>query len=207
MYEKNQQYLKMMQDIYDVSHRLGIKTYIWGGFAVDILYGGLTREHGDLDGFTENLLENRVQLTEQYEALGYKVSYLEEFWMLCIEKGDVHAAFNSVKNIGGIAHWYHIGPQGTMFFPYEWLDSKARLFYNTPVYTCGLNFIYLLKSNVRLGHAEWQPREKDNADITILENLLIANETDKNEIKKRVWSFNPFWYAKGYEAYFYPIFI
>ena len=75
----NQGYLEMMRDIFRVSEELGIRSYVWGGFAVDILQGSFTREHGDLDCFTENLAENRERLQQRYEALGYEVHYMEEF--------------------------------------------------------------------------------------------------------------------------------
>ena len=206
MTSKNQQYLDTLQDIYTVSSSLGLKTFIWGGFAVDILHGSFTREHGDLDGFTENLVENIDALKHQYESLGYSIKYyLEEFWMLSIEKGKIHATFNSVRNIDGIAHWHHAGPRGTVFFPYEWLDDTPALFYGVPVYTFGINMAYILKTNVRLISPEWQPREKDKADIAILEQILSARGISKDEITKKVWSHNPYWYAKGYEEYFLPI--
>ena len=205
MKNNNQKYLEIIQDIYTVSSRLGLKTFIWGGFAVDILHGSFTREHDDLDGFTENLVENIDALKYQYESLGYSIKfYLEEFWMLSIEKDGVHATFNTVRNIAGIAHWHHAGPRGTVFFPYEWLDDKPTLFYEIPVYTFGINMAYILKTNVKLISPEWQPRDKDKADIAILEELLSARGINKNEILKKVWSHNPYWYAKGYEEYFLP---
>jgi hypothetical protein len=202
---KNQKYLEMMNDIFRISDILGLKTYIWGGFAVDMLHGEFTREHGDLDCFTENLVENRNALQQQFQTLGYSVNYLDDFWMLQIEKGDVHATFNSVRNIDGIAHWHHAGSHGTVFFPYDWLDEAPRVFYETPVYTFGERMAYILKTNVHLISAEWKLRDKDYSDIAILEQLLNSLNVDINEIKKKVWSHNPYWYAKGYEDYYFPI--
>ena len=208
MTAKTKQHLTLMKDIYTVSAELNVKSYVWGGYAVDIIYGELTREHSDLDCFTENLVENLPMLTQKYKALGYVVSYLEDFWMLRIEKGDDHAAFNTVRNIGGIAHWHHVGPQGTVFFPYEWLDKEPRLFYGLPAYTWGAEMAYIVKSNTRLVNPEWadhQLRDKDKADILILEKILSSRGICTDDIKKRVWSHNPFWYAKGYEKYYFPI--
>lgn len=79
------------------------------------LTGQIPREHGDLDCFTENLAENWEKLRQQYGNLGYDVYYMEEFWLPRIEKGGLHASFNSMKNIDGIAHWYHAGSHGTVF--------------------------------------------------------------------------------------------
>lgn len=202
---RNQEYLKIMEDIYHVSQKSGLKSFVWGGFAVDILQGEFTREHGDLDCFTEKLDENREMLRQQYEALGYSVSYMEEFWMLRIEKNGMHASFNSVRDIDGIAHWYHIGPRGTVYFPYDWLDRTPRLFYGIPVYTIGEKMAYVLKSSARLLNPEWRMREKDCADIARLERLLDMKAEEREEIKKKVWSHNPYWYARGYEECYYPI--
>jgi len=209
MTHKTKQHLKMMKDIYTVSSELGIKTFVWGGYAVDILHGELTREHSDLDCFTENLVENLDALKEKYEARGYAIGfYYDDFWMLNIKKGDVHATFNTVRNIGGIAHWHHAGPQGTVFFPYAWLDNEPRLFYSAHVYTFGIEMAYVLKTNVKLVSPEWaqkEPREKDKADILILEQILSSRGICKDDIKKKVWSHNPYWYELGYEEYYFPI--
>ena len=205
MTSKAQAHLKLMQDIYKISTHHGFKTFIWGGYAVDILHGQLTREHSDLDCFTESLAENKDILTSAYEAQGYTVKYLEDFWMLIIEKDGVSATFNSVRNIDNIAHWHHAGLHGTVFFPYEWLDNEPRLFYGVPAYSIGVELAYLLKTNVKLISAEWQMREKDRADAAILEQILVSKGICKNEIRKKVWSHNPYWYAKGYAEYYYPI--
>lgn len=205
MGSKNQEYLKMMKDIYHVSEILGLKSFVWGGFVIDILQGEFTREHGDLDCFTEHLAENWLILQRQYEALGYSVSYMEEFWMLRIEKNGIHASFNSVRNIDGIAHWYHIGPRGTVYFPYDWLDQKPRLFYEIPVYTIGEKMAYVLKTSVSLLNPEWRLRERDHLDIAMLERMLDRKEENIKEIRKRVWSHNPYWFTKGYDEYYYPI--
>lgn len=207
----NQGYLEMLGDIFHVSEELGIRSYVWGGFAVDILQGRFTREHGDLDCFTENLAENWEELWQQYESLGYDACYMKEFWLLRIEKDGLHASFNSMKNIDGIAHWYHAGPHGTVFFPYDWLDERPRTFCGTPVRTIGERLTYVLKTNAHLLNPEWELREKDLTDIATLERLLmeggysVDKEESIGEIKKRVWSHTPFWYARGYEEYYFPI--
>ncbi|MCL2488160.1 MAG: hypothetical protein FWE80_05695 [Oscillospiraceae bacterium] len=205
MDDNNQKLLAILRDIYAVSAELGLKSYVWGGFAADILHGAFTREHRDLDCFTENLTDHIDTLKTRYEALGYTVNYLENFWMLQIYKDGVHAAFNCVKNIGGIAHWYHAGRHGTVFFPFDWLDKEPLVFYGARVYTIGVPLLYILKTNVRLLHAEWQTRDKDLADIALLEPLLASQKINIADFRKKVWSHNPIWYANGYEEYYYPI--
>ena len=200
-----QKYLDMLRDIYAVSAELGIKSFIWGGFAVDILYGKPTREHSDLDCFTENLVENIGVLESRYESLGYTIRYSEDFWMLRILKDGVETTFNTVRNVDGIAHWHHAGPHGTVFFPFEWLDGKPSSFCSVPAYTCGVRLAYALKTNPRLLRAEWETRPKDQADIEVLEEIIASRGIDKEDIKRKVWGHTPYWYAKGYPEYYYPI--
>ena len=113
--------------------------------------------------------------------------------------------FNTVKSIDGIAQWYHAGPHGMVVFPYEWLDEKPTDFYGSPAYTYGIEMAYLLKNNVKLISPMWQLRDKDRADIAVLESILLARDINKEDIKKKVWSYNPYWYAKGYDEYFLPM--
>jgi len=204
--DKNREFLKIMKDIYDVSNAFGIKTYIWGGFAVDILNGGFTREHGDLDCTTENLVENLGDLKDKYTSLGYSVNYLEDFWMLQITNEDgLNATFNTVRNVDGIAHWHLIGPHGTVFFPYEWLDKTVRSFNDLSVYTVGAHLSYVIKANVKLISPEWKIRDKDKADMVILERILSSNGINKKVVEEKVWSHHPYWFTKGYLDYFFPI--
>jgi len=48
-------------------------------------------------------------------------------------------------------------------------------------------------------------KEKDKKDITVLEQILLSKNINTDEIKKKIWSHNPYWYAKGYNEYFFPI--
>jgi len=67
---------------------------------------------------------------------------------------------------------------------------------------------YIVKTNTHLVNAEWakqELREKDRADILILEQVLVAKGIDINDARKKVWSHNPFWYAKGYDEYYFPV--
>ena len=80
--EKNEQYLHLLMDIYDISTSLHVRTYIWGGMSIDIWENRFIREHGDLDGFTEKLIENLDALTVAYENRGYTASFEQAFSML-----------------------------------------------------------------------------------------------------------------------------
>ena len=197
----------MMKDIYEISSELGLKTYLWGGFAVDILTGKLTREHGDLDCFSENLVSNITDLKAAYEKRGYKVNYLEDFWMLQINKGDENATFNNLRIINDIVHWYHIGKHGTVFSPELWLDSIPNEFYGVQVYTAGVQFLYAVKTRVELLSPEWKTRKKDEADIKILKYILDSMGISEVKIYSKIWNHNPYWYAKGYEKYLKPIIV
>lgn len=159
--EKNHQYITMLADIFDISSSLGIKTFIWGGLTIDIWEGHFLREHGDLDGFVENLIECLESVTSEYLKRGYKVTFNSEILMLEVEKDLVHASFNPLKINAKIAEWKHIGNDGSVFFPFEWLDGIPRLFYNT---------------KVLMLHPKWQLREKDQLAVKYMEEKMEAEK-------------------------------
>ncbi|WMJ90550.1 nucleotidyltransferase domain-containing protein [Anaerocolumna sp. MB42-C2] len=202
--KKNQQYITMLADIYDISSSLGIRTFVWGGLSIDIWEGYFLREHGDLDGFVENLTEYVESLTSEYVKRGYKVTFHSEFLMLEVEKDLVHASFNPLKRNGKTAEWKHIGNDGSVFFPFDWLDVSPRLFYNTKVYTSGIRFEYAVKTKVSMLHPEWRLREKDQLAIKYMEEKLKAENICKEDIYKWFWSYNPYWYKQGYDEFFRP---
>jgi hypothetical protein len=65
--ESNKNYLSMMNDIYEISNELHLRTYIWGGFTTDIFEGEFLREHGDLDGFVLNMMPNLIEMINKYQ--------------------------------------------------------------------------------------------------------------------------------------------
>lgn len=201
--EKNKQYISLLDDIRNISKELGIKTYIWGGMTIDIWEGRFLREHGDLDGFTENLVENLPYLTEMFQCREYEISFNNEFLIFEVKKGIVHASFNPLKRNAGIAEWQHIGNEGSVYFPYEWLDQKPRDFYNTKVYTSGLKFEYAMKTKIEMLHPKWQLRQKDKDAISYMQEKLKGKNIQE-DIYKWFWSYNPFWYKQGYEEFFRP---
>ncbi len=193
-----------LKDIYEVSDTGATATYIWGGFTIDILEGRFLREHHDLDGFALNLLDVLDRMMALYEQKGYTTQFREDIDMLVISKGDLHAAFNRLELDGEIAMWRHIGDQGTVYFPAEWLDQAPRNFYDAKVFTAGIQLDYTLKTNIRMTHATWNLREKDYAAIAYLDKALTARDMDPEDFLRRVWSFDPFWAKRGYPAYAMP---
>ena len=202
--EKNQQYLCMLEDIFDISTKLGIKTFIWGGMSIDIWEGYFLREHGDLDGFVENLIENLDVLVSEFRKRKYEITFTSEFSMLEVKKGLVHASFNPLKIDGKSAEWKHIGNEGSVYFPTEWLDQIPRTFYNTKVYTSGIQFEYAIKTKISMLHPKWQLREKDLLAIKYMKGKLEERGISEEEIYKWFWSYNPYWYKQGYDEFFRP---
>jgi len=200
----NQGYLLFLKDIFEVSAECSTKTYIWGGFTMDILEGRFLREHGDLDGFTENMMSKLDQLTAAYKIRGYHTEFRNDINMLVIRKGDLHAAFNPLDRDGDVAMWRHIGDQGTVYFPYAWLDDVPRSFYGVNVYTSGVCFEYGFRSIVHDLNPEWKEREKDR----IAKEYFVAKITEKGlegkTIRKKIWSYNPFWAKRGYDPFDKP---
>lgn len=201
---KNQGYLEMMRDIFEVSAICKTITYIWGGFVIDILEGNFLREHGDLDGFTENMTGKLDDFMSLYQSKGYETKYIEDIQMLEIRKGEVHASFNCLDIDGSIAMWRHIGKEGIVYFPFEWLDSQPRDFYNTKVYTSGYRFEYAIKTKVEMLTPVWKPREKDRIAIEYLQEILKIENVSPDDIYKWIWSYNPYWFKKGYDEFFRP---
>lgn len=202
--EKNQQYLLMLEDIVNISLMLGIKTYIWGGMSIDIWEGQFLREHGDLDGFVENMDVHLDSLMNEYRKRGYDVQYICAFSMLEIRRGLVHASFNPLEINGNIAQWKHIGNEGSVYFPTEWLDTAPRLFYGVNVYTAGLRFEYAIKTKISMLHPKWQLREKDRVAIHYMQEKLQELNIDEKDIYAWIWSYNPYWYKQGYDEFFRP---
>lgn len=201
----NQHYLAFMQDIYEVSQMCSTTTYIWGGFVIDIIEGEFTREHHDLDGFTLNLLEVLPDMTAFYKARGYFVEFRDDFDILVISRDGLHAAFNRLENDGAMMIWRHIGDEGAVYFPSDWLDDEPREFYGKSVYTSGLQFDYLLKTNTRMLNPEWKHRQKDNATIERLEKIISKTGLNPKEFLSQAWSYNPFWAKRGYPEYAMPM--
>ncbi len=55
--------------------------------------------------------------------------------------------------------WRHIGDEGDGLLPVTWLDQAPRDFYGTSLFG-GLQLDEARKTNIRLTHATWEPREK-----------------------------------------------
>ena len=181
----NQHYLTFLKYIYDLSNACATVTYIWGGF-------------------TLNLLEVLDRVMALYEQRGYATQFREDIDMLVISRGDLHAAFNRLEIDGAIAMWRHIGNEGTVYFPADWLDDAPQDFYDTRAYSAGIQLDYTLKTNIRMIHATWELREKDRAAVAYLEKAMAVRGMDPEKFLRRAWSFNPFWAKRGYPAYAMP---
>jgi hypothetical protein len=204
MSQSNKCYLDFMKDIYEVSNELSIRTYIWGGFTSDIFEGEFLREHGDVDGFVENMMSILDQLIIKYKNRGYHTEFRNDINMLVVKKGNQHAAFNSLDIDGTVAMWRHIGDQGTVYFPFSWLDDIPHNFYDTKVYTSGLCFEYGFRKIVGNLNPEWKEREKDRIAKEYLEMKIKEKGLDTKMILKSIWSYSPFWIKKGYDPFDKP---
>ena len=139
-----------------------------------------------------------------YEQKGYTTQFRKDIDMLVVARGDLHAAFNRLELDGEIAMWRHIGNEGTVYFPVDWLDDAPRDFYDARVFSAGIQLDFTLKTNIRMTHATWDLREKDQAAIAYLEKAMTAKGMDPEDFLRRVWSFNPYWAKRGYPAYAMP---
>lgn len=208
MPESNRRYLEFMRDIYAASGACGVKTYIWGGLTADIWEGRFLREHGDLDGFTENMMEVLYPLMDEYHSRGYETEFRSGFNMLIIKKNGLHACFSPLDKDGEEAMWRHIGEWGTVYFPGEWLDREPRNFLGVNVYTAGLCFEYAIRKLMPLLNPGWVcEREKDREKRVYLEEKMAESGIDIHRTLERIWSYNPYWMKKGYLPSRQPVLI
>jgi hypothetical protein len=101
--------------------------------------------------------------------------------------------------------WRHAGDEGTMYFPVQWLDDVARDFYDAKVYISGIEFEYAIKTNPKMSHPEWEPRDKDYAAIEYLSKRMAERNIKCDDILKMIWSYTPYWSKRGYTEYSMPI--
>lgn len=193
--------LKLLQDIFEISTALATRTYIWGGMVVDILCGQFLRVHHDVDGFTLDLLSVKDEMAAMFCSRGYVTTYSDEYDILKIEKGGLHAALNRLEIDGSTAMWRHVGDQGTVYFPMDWLDSTPYRFCGVDAYISGAKFEYAVKTNVHLLNPEWQLRDKDRSAIRFLSAELDRTGVDKAQVLSEIWSYTPYWVERGHPEY------
>lgn len=202
MLSENQQcQLEILQDIYSISESCSTRTYIWGGLTVDINEGHFLRDHHDLDCFTLNLLDAQYQMETRFTQKGYTVNYVDEFDMLQVKKNGCSAVFNRLEIENDIAMWRHIGNEGTIFFPQNWLSDSALNFYGTEMFISGAEFEYAIKTNVKLLSPVWELREKDIASLEYWANVLKKRNINPENILQNISSDNPYWIKQGYKEY------
>lgn len=202
--ESNRHYAEFLRDIYEVSGVCSTRTYIWGGMTIDILEGRILREHHGIDGFTLNLLDILDDMIVSYKARGYSTEFRDDVDMLRIEKGRLHAAFNRLEIDEEIAMWRHIGDEGTVYFPREWLDDVPRDFYDTKAFISGIEFEYSIKAHPKLLGWEGEPREKDIAARRYLSKILKEKKINPEDVLHRIWSYNPYLRKRGLKEYAMP---
>jgi hypothetical protein len=203
--ESNQKYLQFMKDIFEISEECSIRTYIWGGFTSDIFEGKFLREHHDLDCFTQNLVDNLEVLMDKYKARGYFANFRHDINMLEIRNGNEYASINSLDIDQTVAMWRHIGNEGTVFFPLDWLDKEPRQFYNVKVFTSGLKFEYGFRSIAHSLNPRWKEREEDIVVKKYLNDKIIEYGISQDDVFKFIWSYNPYWIKHGYNPFEKPV--
>lgn len=199
--EKQKYQLQCLKDVSEISGLCSTKTYIWGGLAMDIVDGRFLREHGDIDCFTLNLLDVRHKMETEFQQRGYTTSYLDEVDMLHVHNNDCRAAFNRLEVDNGIAMWRHIGNEGTISFPQDWLGSNYIGFYDTEVLISGAEFEYSIKANVKLLSPLWKPRQTDIAALEYWTSKLREQNIDPENVLHQIRCDNPYWRKKGYSEY------
>lgn len=191
--ERQKLQLQVLKDIFEVSCSCSTKTWIWGGFVIDIFEGYFLREHHDIDCFSLNLLDVKNGMDTLFKQRGYTTEYLSDFDMFKIDLHGIKAAFNRLENDKDVAMWRHIGNEGTLFFPMAWLNKTPINFYNIPTLVSGLEFEYVIKANVKLLSPIWDLRKQDIKALEYLTRMLKLRNMSSDDLLKQVWSDNPYW--------------
>lgn len=206
--DKNKLFLQIIKDISEISENLGVKTFIWGGFVIDLIEGKFVREHSDLDGFILNMDAVLNKLIVGFEERGYTTKFNENFRILAIYKDDLHAAFNVLSEDRGIAEWQHIGKNGSVYFPYDWLDQEPRKFYGINIYTSNVKFEYGFKNIAPLINPDWSNRRpQDIKAINYYKEKLADMGVSTDQVEEEIWSYNPFWIDFGYSPFQPPVLV
>jgi hypothetical protein len=203
------EYLQNVSEIMEISRELNIKAYIWGGLVQDIIEGKFLREHGDIDIFIENMDTEINKIINKLEKLNYECTYSTEMQMLNAKKDNIRTTMNPIIFDKKVAIWKHIGEQGFINFPKEWLDNEYRNFYNIKVLTAGYKFEYCVRKTIKHMNPNWENRirEKDIKAIEYYEKIILDNNIRPGELLEKIWGYNPYWIKDGYNGYEPPVLV
>jgi hypothetical protein len=201
--------LQGISDIILVSNELNIKAYIWGGYVQDIMEGKILREHGDIDMFIENMDKNINKLIKKLKTKNFICSYYSDMQMLILNKNNIKATLNPIIFKNTTAIWKHIGEQGFISFPKEWLDMEYKEFQGIYVLTAGYKFEYCIRTIIKYTNPNWENRirEKDIQAKEYYKKILLKNNINGEELLKKIWSYNPYWLKDGYTGYEKPVLV
>jgi hypothetical protein len=168
-----EQQIEQMGELDRLFDANGIEAWVWGGWAPDIARGEVIREdHGDIDYlFIENegtaellkgaLADNEWELSEQSGAI-------------IAHKGEVEAGgFIGVQREGDVIVWSPKDREGTITFPVEWLPGGKVSFGGQEFRAADIRLSYAMKVLPNRTNPKSSLRPKDEADIEILESLLL----------------------------------
>jgi hypothetical protein len=183
-----QGYLDALALVEAVASEIGTTSYIWGGWTLDIHEGRLLRAHGDIDCFVTDLHQHLGPFSERLQEAGWKVKTVLDGYLLSARKEEVKLQLGHVEIHGDTVHWKHNGNEGTILFPADWLRAEPVPFLGVIVHVAGPELGYVLKTNPSLMNPDWQPRDKDQADIDRLKDLLLEKQIDLDTLNAKVSS-------------------
>jgi hypothetical protein len=201
--------IQYLEDIIVFSNELNIKSYVWGGFVQDIIEGKFLREHKDIDIFIENMDTNINSLMDKLKNKEYNCSYATNMQMLKLAKNNVRAVLNPIIYNKNVANWKHIGDQGFICFPKDWLDTEYRTFYDVKILTSGIKFEYCVRKIIKYMNPIWtnKIRDKDNVANEYYKSKLLENNIEPEQLLEKIWGYNPYWLNDGYNGYEPPVLV
>jgi hypothetical protein len=171
--------------------------------------GKMLREHGDIDMFIENMDKNINELLSKLKTKQFTCSYYDDMQMLKLNKNNVKIIINPIIFENATAIWKHIGEQGFVIFPKEWLDTEYKEFHGINVLTSGYKFEYCIRTIMKYTNPNWENRirDKDIQAKEYYEKILLENNIKGEELLDKIWSYNPYWLKDGYNGYENPVLV
>lgn len=179
--------LKAMSTVAAIARELDTRAYLWGGWLSDVLVGRVLREHSDIDYLTVDLRPLVDAFDARLAGQGWEARHALDDCLLAARREGIKLHLGHI-HMGTCVDWKHNGDRGSIRFPSDWLHEEPLDFYGLQVHVVEPELGYVLKTHPGLMNAGWEPRDKDRADLQVLQATLIEKRVDLDALASQVIS-------------------
>ncbi len=169
---RNERFLVAMRFVENLASELATTAYIFGGFTADVYTGTYLRDHGDIDYLIPGFHDQCNAIAQSLDNHGWHVNIYLGAHLLSAKKDGIKLHLGHIE-IHQEVVWKHNGLDGAILFPIEWLNKKGIPFHGIAVHVTEPELTYVLKTRPDLMNSCWTARDKDKADLQILEALIL----------------------------------